>query len=163
MRRQSDICCDFREYGTFTIIDPAVACPREGKTDICDMKSRDTVARIRKMYRGLQEGRTACHNAVTEQRGNYRHTLHLWGTSHYFSRFVSVLFGRYFIWKGRGCRMYLFRVCFLGRHSPVLYGHRYSTHGILNPNTRLCACRWDRLGALFFMALITSPTSMLLL
>jgi len=108
VRTQSDICCDYRDYGTFTIIDPAVACPREGKADICDMKSRDTVARIRKMYRGLQEGRTACHNAVTEQRGNYCHTLHLWGTSHYFSRFVSVLFVRYFIWKGRGCRMYLF-------------------------------------------------------
>jgi len=81
------------------IIDPAVACPQEGKTDICDMKSRDAVGRIRKIYCSLQEGRTAYYNAVTKQLGNYHHTLHLWGldiTSVVSSQFYSldILSGR---------------------------------------------------------------------
>jgi hypothetical protein len=81
------------------IIDPAVACPREGKADICDMKSRDRVGRIRKIYCSLQEGRAAWCNAVTKQRGYYYHTLHLWGihiTSVVSSQFYSsvILSGR---------------------------------------------------------------------
>ena len=60
------------------IIDPAVACPREGKKDICDMKSRDKVGRIRKIYCSLQEECASWCNAVTKQRGNYYRTLHLW-------------------------------------------------------------------------------------
>jgi len=82
------------------IIDPAVACPREGKADICDMKSRDRVGRIGKIYCSLREGRAAWCNAVTNQGGNcYYHTLHLWGlhiTSVVSSQFYSsvILSGR---------------------------------------------------------------------
>jgi hypothetical protein len=99
VRTHSDIFCNYREYETFMIIDPAVACPREGKTDICDVKSRDRVGRIGKIYCSLQEGRTALYNAVTKQPGNYYHTLHLWGlhiTSVVSSRFYSsdILSGR---------------------------------------------------------------------
>jgi len=99
MRTQRDIFCNYSEYETFMIIDPAVACPREGKTDICDVKSRDRVGRIRKIYCSLQEGRTAWYIAVTKQRGNYYHTLHLWGL--YITPVVSAQFYLSDILSGR--------------------------------------------------------------
>lgn len=57
-----------------------------------------------------------------------------------FQLFLLSFIGQMFYWKGRGCRMHLFWVYFLGRPSSVLNGHWYNIHGILNPNTRLCAC-----------------------
>lgn len=80
----------YHENEAFMITDLAVARSWDGKTDLCDMKSRDTAGRIHKMCCSC----TRC-NGVTQRDWNYQHNLRLWRictTSVLYSRCYSEIF-----------------------------------------------------------------------